>query len=562
MRLPMPPDAPEFRCAGGTVWRRLRRLFGRDPLAEVDTELAFHIDMRATELVGRGVTPDDARRAAMERFGDLKRIQHECERLASRRERTLERMERMIDFGQDLRLALRSLRRRPIFAATAALALALGIAATLSIWAMVDTYLFRPLPFPNAERLVVVAQAPYSNVSYPNFLDIQARRDLFDDAVVFDNAGLNVRIGDGEPTVQLFESTSGNYFSSLGIPLFMGRGYTEQEFIERAPVVVLTHATWMVRFNSALDVIGTVVQFNGSPFTVIGVTAEGYAGMRQYLLPVNGFLPLTSALTLDSRGTASLEERDQSSYRVAALLKPGVSLATARAGLAVLADQVKRDHPEISDELGFVTEWETRARPDIAFAGVLPWAAAIFLLLTGLVLLIGCTNVAGLLLARASARRGEIAVRRALGATPGRMVRLVFTESMVLALLGLLFAIPLVALMLRWFTGIRMATDFPVQFSASGGWNLVLPALAIAVIAAIFTSIGPALHAHRLPLQETLRDGGRGGSGGRRRRNARTVLVGAQVAVSFILLVCAALFSRSVQAAQNLDLVFRPDGVA
>lgn len=562
MRRLMPPDEPEFRGAGGTAWRRLRRLFRKDPMAEVDAELAFHLDMRAAELVARGLPPDTARRAALERFGDLPRILHECGRLASRRERTLDRMERMIDFGQDLRLAARSLLRRPLFAATAAMALALGIAATLSIWAMVDTYLFRPLPFPNAERLLVIGQGEYSSVSYPNYLDIQARRDLFTDAVIYDNTALNVRIGDGTPTVLMFESTSGNYFSSFGIPLLMGRGYTAEEFTARAPVVVLTHAAWMARFQGAPDIVGSVVRFNGSPFTVIGVTAEGYEGMRQYLLPVCGFLPLTSALSLDSRGTASLEERDQSSYRVAALLRPGVTLAAARAGLAVLADQIKRAHPELPVDLQFHAAMETHARPDIAIAGVVPWAAAVFLLMTGLVLMIGCTNVAGLLLARASARRSEIAVRRALGATSGRMVRLILTESSVLALLGLLFAVPLVGAMLRWFTGIRMATDFPVRFSASGGWDLVLPGIGLAVLAAILTSIGPALHAHRLPLQETLKDGGRAGSGGRRRRNARTVLVGAQVAVSFILLVCAALFARSVKAAQSMDLGFQPNGVA
>jgi len=558
----MPPDPGELRGAGGTVWRRLRRLFGRDPRAEVDAELAFHLDMRAAEYVDRGLAPDAARRAAMERFGDLPRIQHECGRLASRRERTLERMERMIDLGQDLRLAVRSLLRRPLFAATAALALALGIAATLSIWAMVDTYLFRPLPFPDAERLAVVGQGEYSSVSYPNYLDVRARRDLFDDAVLFDNAVLNVRIGDGEPAVLMFESTSGNYFSSFGIPLALGRGYTEEEFTDRAPVVVLTHAAWQTRLNGAPDILGQVLQFNGTPFTVIGVTAEGYGGMRQYLLPVEGFLPLTSALALYSGGTAALEERDQSSYRVAALVKPGVSLEQVRAGLTVLADQIMRDHPELPGDLVFKSGWETRTRPDLAVAGVVPWAAAVFLLLTGLVLLIGCTNVAGLLLARASARRGEIAVRRALGATPGRMARLIFTESLVLALLGAVFAVPFVVAMLRWFTGIRMATDFPVRFSASGGWHLVPLAIALAVVAAVLTSIGPVLHARRLPVQETLKDGGRTGTGGRRRRNARTMLVGAQVAVSFVLLVCAALFARSVQAAQTLDLGFRPDGLA
>ena len=118
----MPPDAPELRGAGGAVWRRLRRLFGKDPLTDVNAELAFHLDMRAAELVDRGLTPDAARRAAVERFGDLPRIQQECGRLASRRERTLERMERMMDAWQDFRLAVRSIRRRPLFATTAALA--------------------------------------------------------------------------------------------------------------------------------------------------------------------------------------------------------------------------------------------------------------------------------------------------------------------------------------------------------------------------------------------------------------------------------------------------------
>lgn len=558
----MRPDEPTFRGAGGAAWRRFRRLFTEDPLSDVDTELGFHLEMLAAEMERRGATPEAARRAALERFGDLARVQQECGQLASRRARTLDRIERMTDLWQDFRLALRSLRRRPLFTMTAALALALGTAATLSIWSMVDTYLFRPLPFPDAERLVVVAQSKGGSVSYPNFLDIQSRTELFDDAVIFDNATINLRIGDGEPTIRFFEATSGNYFPSFGVPLALGRGYTARETLERAPVVVLSYATWISRFQGAADVLGTVVQLNGSPFTVIGVTAEGYAGMRQHLLPVDGFLPITSALSLDSRGTASLDERGQSSYRVLARLKPGVTLAAARTGLLVLADQIKRAHPEISDELTFIAERETRSRPDISIAGIMPWAAAVFLVLTGLVLLIGCTNVAGLLLARASARRGEIAVRRALGATPGRMMRLIFTESLLLALLGLAFALPMVLLMVRWFNGIRMATDFPVRFSTNVGWNLALPAVAIALIAAILTSIAPALHAQRLPLHDTLKDAGRGGSGGAKRRNARTLLVGAQVAVSFVLLVCAALFARSVQAAKTLDLGFRPDGVA
>ncbi|MES2304240.1 MAG: ABC transporter permease [Gemmatimonadota bacterium] len=559
----MSPEREELRGAGGAAWRRLRSLFRRDSGADVDAELAFHLEMREADYRARGLTPDAAHRAATERFGSVRQISHECTQLASRRERAVTRMEQMIDFRQDLRLAVRSLWHRPAFALTAAFALALGIAATLAVWALVDGYLFRPLPLREGKRLVVVAEQSAANTTpssvwYSNYRDIKSRTDLFDDAVYFDNTMLSLRVGSAEPTVNLFETTSGNYFRAFGVPLFLGRGYTEQEETERARVVVLTHAFWLSRFAGASDVIGKQVQFNGVPFQVIGVAAPGYAGMRQSLLHASGFLPFTTEFALTG-GDGNIPA--DSHGRVAATLKPGVTLAAARAALVTLSAQERQEHANLSPGHRLMIEWETRTRPDIAVSGIIPWAAAIFLVLTGLVLLIGCTNVAGLFLARASARRGEIAVRRALGATTGRMVRLVVTESMVLALLALVFAAPLTWLMLRSFSSIRMETDFPVRFSVEPTWGLLPVALGIAVIAALLTSIAPALHAARLPLQETLKDGGRGGSGGKKRRVARTLLVGAQVAVSFVLLVCAALFARSVQAATTLDLGFRPAGV-
>ncbi|MES2123048.1 MAG: ADOP family duplicated permease [Gemmatimonadota bacterium] len=562
----MSPDPEPLRGAGGSVWRRFRRLFRHDAATDVEAELAFHLEMRAADYRARGLPPDAATRAASERFGDFHSVRRECDQLMTRQARWRERLERVSEVGQDLRWAVRGLVRAPGFAFTAALALALGIAATLAVWAMVSSYLFRPLPLRNADRLVVIAQTSGGHstpggVSYPNYLDIAGQRALFSDVVVYDNALLNVRIGSGEPTVRLYEVTSGNYFAAFRVPLLFGRGYTDQEFADRTPVVVLSYSAWQSRFSASPAVLGSVVQFNGVPFTVIGVAARGYGGMRQSLLPVDGFVPLTSALLLDSRGDASLREREQSSYRVAALLAPGATLASARAGLRILGDRIAQEHPRESNALGFVVEKETHSRPDIAVAGVIPWAAAVFLVLTGLVLLVGCTNVAGLLFARASARRGEIAIRRALGASTGRMVQMVFAEGALLALLGLLLAAPLTIFLLRWFSGIRMATDFPVRFTVTAGWELVPPAVLIGLIAAIGVSITPAWHAARLPVQETLKDGGRGGSGGRNRRRLRTTLVGAQVAVSFVLLVCAALFTRSLGAAQRLDLGFRTPGL-
>lgn len=562
----MSPERDELRGAGGSAWRSFRELFRKNSSDEVDAELAFHLEMLAADAACRGVHPDVARRAAEERFGDVKNIRHECRQLASQRVRSLERMEHLMVIGQDIRWAVRSLRRRPAFAFTAALALALGIAATLAVWAVVDGYLFRPLPLAQGGRLVVVAQLSDGsrtpgNVSYPNYLDIKRRTDLFDNTVIYDNTMLSMRIGVAEPTIHLFEAASGNYFGAFGVPLQMGRGYTETEAKERAHVLVLTHSAWLGRFDGAANVIGTSVQLNGTPFTIIGVTTPGYDGMRQALLHVAGFLPFTSAMAMQAGGEELLSKRDESNFRVVATLKTGVTMAAARAGLEALSGQLRQDNPELPTGFRFKVEWEPRTRPDIAVSGVIPWVAAVFLMLTGLVLLIGCTNVAGLLLARASARRGEIAIRRALGASTQRMVRLVITESLVLSLLALCVAAPLTLLLLRSFSSIRMETDFPVRFNVAPTWGLVPVALGIALVAALLTSAAPALHAARLPLQETLKDGGRGGSGGRKRRVARTLLVGAQVAVSFVLLVCAALFWRSVQAASKLDLGFRPAGV-
>ena len=547
--------------------KRHFRIFGPQPERDVDDELTSHVEMHVAYLVARGRPPDDARAEALRRFGDMDRVRLECESLEHQKARTMTRVRMLDEFVQDIHWAFRSLGRKPAFLVVTVLSLALGIGANAAIFSVVNAYLFRPLPVRDAGRLAVVAQvsrgdATPGNVSYLNYEDVRhLAPGVIDDAVLFQSSAVGARPRGADDAERVYiDLVSGNYFQMLGVAPEAGAMFTAEQVARKEPLVVLDYRYWQRRFHGDRTIVGAAIQLNGIPFTVAGVAEQRFTGTEEMIV-ADAFVPITTAALLVPREEGMLSDRTWSSSRVLAHLRPGVTIAQARGALTALANQLRTQYPEIDPGFNFVTALEVNARPDIAVANVMPWLAAVFMVLVGLVLLIACVNVTNLMLARAATRQAEIAVRRALGASNARLIRQLVTESVVLAMAGLVVGLVLARWVTAWLSNIHLATDFPVRFNVTPDWRVFAFAAGIALVAGIATGLAPALQSARGSLSDVLRDGARA-SAGRSRHRIRGALVVAQVAVSLVLLICAGLFTQSVRAAASADLGFQPSHLA
>lgn len=541
--------------------RRLLNVHRTNPADDVAEELAFHVEMRAALLVERGIAESAAKQEALRRFGDFDSVRAECEVLERNKTRTRSRAMMLSELMQDIKWAVRSLRRAPVFACVVVLTLGLGIGANAAILSVVNTYLFRPMPVRDAKHLAVVAQTSEasglpSSVSYPNYLDLKAQSAIFSDAVLYQLNVASARGPGWNDTERLFLSlVSDNYFSALGVRPAAGTMFSIDAARRKEALIVLDHRYWSRRFNNDPSVVGQSIRLNGTPYTVAGVSEEKFNGTEQ-LVMVDAYIPISTIGQFDPSDGPLLERRSWNSSRVLAWLKPGVTTKQARSALTTLAHDIERKYPDDARDLGFLVERETLARPDLAVSNVVPWIAGVFLSLTMLVLLVACVNVTNLMLARSNARQSELAVRRALGAGNFRLIRQLLTESVVLAIIGLLLGLLLARFVTNWISDFRLAVDFPVRFNVTLDWSVFAFTAGIAVIAGVVTGIAPALRSGKGSLSQTLREGSRGGTGSMARQRLQSLLVVGQIAVSLVLIISAGLFVRSVRAAANTDLGF------
>lgn len=547
-----------------TGWRRYVPILRSDPDADVEAELQFHLEMRARELEALGMPREAALDEARRRFGDMERVRAECRRLERTKERRAARLRTVGDFGRDVGFAVRSLVKQPVFTIAAVLTLGLGIGVNAAIFSAVNAYLIKPLPVRDPERLVFVASTIegddlVSQVSIPNFNDLAALDRVFESAVAF--SGDDVAYGTGEAAVRSFALvTTGNYFDMLGVRPALGRMFTTEEARAREPVIVLSDAFWKRKYDRDPGVIGKTEQLNGVPFQIIGIAPPEFTGTQPLVAP--DYIVSTEAKTLFAPDfAASLVDRSAMNYRMMARLRPGVTVEQARAQLKALGAELQQRYPNSNRGMQFTAEYELRTRPDFAIAHIMPWVAAIFLGLVGLALLVACANVTNLLLSRAAARSGEIAVRSAMGATPGRLVRLLLAESLAISLAALAIAVFFARGAIGWLNSRPIQVDVPVHFGIVLDWRVFAYSAAIALTAGVIAGIAPAMLGTRVAVGETLKQGGRSGSAGRGRSRLRSSLVVAQMAVSFILLVSASLFTRSMQAAMKSDLGFRRENL-
>jgi len=469
---------------------------------------------------------------------------------------------------QDLRHAVRLLFKSPGFTLVAVLTLALGTGVNTTVFSVINGILLRPMPVAHPEQIVVLAtqqegSSGFQSFSYPDYQDIRRQSDTFSDILAYrvSLVGLSVN-GKGEHCV--ISRVTGNYFSTAGIQPALGRLIlpSEGQTPGADPVFVLGYAYWQKRFGGDKNIIGKQVEMDGHPVTIVGVAPRGFAGMYSFL-NMDGYVPLSAVA--GSGGGAPVEEtwthREERSLELRGRLKPGVELKQAEASLQVVARRLEEQHPESDKGMRFSLFPERLARPSPDPDETVPKISLAFTVLAMLVLLVACFNIANILLVRATARQREMAIRSAIGAGWGRLVRQSMTESLLLAILGGTGGLVFGWWTARFLSALPLGTDLPIELNFQPDVRVYLFTGVLVVLTAVLVGVIPAFPLAKTDLNHVLREGGRGSSEGRQRNFMRNALVMAQLAGSLLLLVVAGLFVRSLGKAEKLYLGFDPDHV-
>jgi putative ABC transport system permease protein len=529
-------------------WRRLRGLFGKGRLErELQEEIDAHLQMQSEEYERQGMSAEQARLAALRQFGGVEQVK---ERYRDRR--GLPAVETTL---QDVRYAGRVLRKSPGFTAVAVVTLALGIGASTAIFSIVNAVLLNPLPFAEPERLVMIygkflsySQSNMS-VSVPEFVDCRERTSSFAQLAAYDDFSANLTAAAGEPERVEALAVTPELFAVLQAAPLYGRVFLPEEAQEgRDDVVIISHELWQRRFAADPNAVGQQVIVNGRNHTVVGVMPQGFAFPQRTRLwkplwfPAEQYAP-------DWRGSRGLT--------VISRLKPNVSLAVAQAEVDQLAAQLTGEYPRNYESRGY----RISLVPLLAdLVGETRKGLLVLLGAVAFVTLIACANVANLLLARGAGRRQEIAVRLALGARRGRIVRQLLTESLLLAglggALGLLLATWGVDLLLSF-----APQDLPRLHEVRLDGRVLAFTFAVALLTGVLFGLAPALATSGADLNETLKEGRRGATGGARRLRLRRAFVITEVALALVLLVGAGLLLKSFWRLQGVDPGFNADGV-
>jgi putative ABC transport system permease protein len=452
---------------------------------------------------------------------------------------------------QDIRFGVRVLLKSPGFAVVTILALALGIGANSAIFSVVNGVLLRPLPFKTADRLVFLSewsqQVPNMSVSYPNFQDWRAQSHSFDELAAFRSNGF-VLTNAGEPERLTAREVSQGFFPALGVAPALGRNFTpDEDKTGGNKTVILSYGLWQRRFGANPAALGQALTLNNESYTVVGILPQGF----EWQAPVDIWVPL--GLRADR-----MDQRDSHpGIYVVGLMKNGVTEEQARADMRGVAERLAQEYPKTNSGNGFtLTSLQFQATQNIRSSLFILMAAVAF------VLLIACANVANLLLARAASRSKEIAIRTALGAGRTRIIRQLLTESLLLSItggaLGLLLATWGVDALLA-----AVSNDVPniILNNVRLDSRVIFFTIGASVITGLLFGLAPAIQISKSNLNETLKDGGRGGSEGAARHRVRNILVVAEVAVSLLLLVGAGLLVKSFLNLRQAELGFEPDRV-
>jgi predicted permease len=509
---------------------------------KLESELQFHVEEQVRANMAAGMTAEEARRQANIAFGGLEQIKEEC-----RDQRPTLWLEQS---WQDFRYACRQLRLALGFTAVAVITLGLGIGATSAIFSVVNSVLLKPLPYPDSERLVNIRETrlpkvPLVALAPANFVDLRRdSQDVFESIYAERGGGFNLT-GSGEPLRVNVNQVTRDFFTALRSQPRLGRAFgPEDEKPGNDHVVILLNGFWVQQFGGRPEVVGTTIQLNETPYTIIGVMGPEFQrdGARAMLMP----------LALTDQEWASRTMHVLSSY---ARLKPGATVEQANSRVGVIAGQLARSYPNSNENGGAQAVSILESRSGSSRALMLTLLGAVLLLL-----LIACTNVANLLLARATTREREIGVRVALGASRGRIARQLLMESLVIALLGALLGLAVgkvgLSLLLTYAPPVLPRAAFEIVLDG----RAVLVTICISVATGIGFGLVPAIQGTRVDLSGAMKQGGR--SGGSSHRNlTRSALVVIEVALALMLLSGAGLLIRSLSALSTFDPGFNARGI-
>ena len=509
---------------------------------DLDDELAFHVAMQTRANAREGMTEPDARRRARAAMGGVEQVKE--------RSRDVRPLRWFHDAMRDVRYAVRGLRKTPRFTIAALLTVVLGVGATATIFSVINPLLFKPLPYPEPDRIVGVFRTSPQSDRWPhamgNYLDHRARNTVFEHLAAFtwENANL---ADPGQPAERLFElRTTGNFFAMLDVAPLIGRTYTDADDVTGAePVVVLSHGFWQRRFNGDPAIVGRSLRIDSQQRTVIGV------------MPPDVDYPIfwgTIDLWRPFAASAELRQNRNNNYlREFGRLKAGVTPVQAEAAMKTLADEILAENPRLNRDESVRLEALAIVSPVMRRISVYAFG------LTFLVLLIACVNLANLQLARTTARAREFAVRGAIGGGKGRLLRQSLTDSLVLSLAGGALAIPLA----YWCTRLIAAR----QFADLPGVRISLEpvtlafAFACAVATGLIFGAVPAWLASRVDINDVLKQNPQSMTGGRGHHRLRQGLIVAEIAFALIILAGSVSLVRGLQRLTGVDPGWRPDGV-
>jgi predicted permease len=514
--------------------RRWRALTNKDELdQELDEELRFHLDQLIERNIKNGMTPEEARYAALKSFSRVDQSKEEC-----RDARGVGFVENLL---RDVSYSVRILLKNYAFTIVVVLTLALGIGANTAIFSFANGILLRPLPYPHSERLAVLDETAFKQgmksmaVSFPNFLDWREQNSVFEDIGIHWDTDRFTLTGAGEPIELRGSLISHGLFEILRVSPQLGRTFTENEDRpDEDAVVILGHNLWQRNFGGDPNIIGRKIVISNRARTVVGVMPAGFR------------FPEISELWAPIALTNEMFTRTDHGLRAIARLKDGVSFQEAQAEMTNIAARIEQQNPVTNEGLGVrVTSLHETLTGDYREA------LLILLGVVGCVLLVACVNVANLMLARATARQKEFALRAALGASRWRIMRQLLVESLVLSVIGgaLGFVLSIWALRL-------LLTAIPVQLPFWMNFGIDLRVLgftaAITLLTGLLFGAAPALQTSRVDLNDTLKEGGRGASGVRAR--ARNMLVVAEIALSLVVLVGAGLMIQSFLRLKRVNI--------
>jgi predicted permease len=514
----------------------------------LNEEIQDYLDRQIAENIDAGMAPDEARSAARRKLGPVLRVKEDTR--AAWGWMWLERL------GQDLRYGLRMLAKNPGFTAVAVISLAVGIGANCAMFSFADALLLRPLPVAHPGEVVTVGSilnlgsrdfGANLSASYPDYSDFRDRSKSFDGLVAFKDytAGLATE-PDALPRLKLGMVVTGNFFRVMGVEPELGRGFRpeEDQVPGRDAVVVLSHDLWEQQFAADRSILGRKIRLSGIEFTVVGVTPARFTGMEQFVRPAF-FVPVMmyprlagNAHTLETR-----DHRDRTpSFTVKGRLRSGISVAQAQAEMAVIGKDLERAYPDAdaNQNVAVRTEMQLRTLESPSNSS----AIVMLMTLAGAVLLVACSNVAGLLTSRAPVRTREIALRLSIGAGRPRLIRQLITESLLLGLAGSAAGVGVGYAGVKLFSQIELPTDLPIALTFQMDQRALFFALGVALLSVLLFGLIPAIQATRIDLNSAMKASDAAPPG--RKRGfigsmwGRNLLVAGQVAVSLVLLTVTA----------------------